>query len=374
MLYKPLKTKSLQAKIAFDAKRAFHNSTGLGNYSRDLIRAVAKNGHQIGLFTPKGGNYAHLFENEVYKIHSPKGLGKALPSLWRSFGIVKELEQSDYTHYHGLSAELPFGIERWKGKKILTIHDLIFENYPKWYAPLDRRMYSRKAKYACKVADAIIAISHETSADIQRLYGVAPEKIHVIPPMCHDFFYEKEINPRPTHLPEKYMLYVGSIEPRKNLKYVVQALAKSSLTMPLVVVGKIHKKYFEEFKAEWQALQKANKLFHLQANMEELVALYDHCSFLVYPSQAEGYGLPVMEAAHRAKPSIVGPSPCLQEAGGEAAYVLHDVNEESLLAAMEHFWKDEQALEKAQKMVQQHAQNFSRERILSDLGVLYTRA
>src|SRR5690348_9509509 len=111
--------------IAFDAKRAFLNQSGLGNYSRTLIKSLIRSftGNHFTLFTPSISNtpfYQFVKTSKNVSIVTPKGLlNKAFKSYWRSYGITKELAGVDC--FHGLSNELPFNIKEFKGKKIVTI-------------------------------------------------------------------------------------------------------------------------------------------------------------------------------------------------------------------------------------------------------------
>ncbi len=360
------------SKLAFDAKRAFHNGTGLGNYSRDFIKLLKNHASKLGLFTPKGGRFAHQFQSERIEIIHPQGFFASIfPSYWRTFGITKWLKNSDYTHYHGLSAELPYGIAHWSGKKIVSIHDLIFEKHPQWYKPIDRWLYSRKAQYACQVADKIIAISKQTASDIQEVYQVDASKIAIIPPLCHPGFYDQPSTIRPAHLPKKFILYVGTIEPRKGLHLIIEALEILDEDIPLIVVGKINAKYFITFAQGWNALSNKGLLRHLSPAMDDLIALYDACEFLVYPSQAEGYGMPIMEAALRGKSSIVGTSPCLVEAGGSSAWALQSNDSHELADKIHTWWHNPELLAQKSLQAKEHSQNYYPAMILEKIAAVY---
>ena len=96
--------------------------------------------------------------------------------------------------YHGLSNELPFNINHFKGKKIVTTHDLIFLRYPKLYPYLDRKIYNKKFRHACDTADTIIAISEETKRDIEEHYFIPENKIKVIYQSCDELYYKELTN------------------------------------------------------------------------------------------------------------------------------------------------------------------------------------
>src|SRR5215208_2327665 len=138
--------------VGFDAKRVFHNATGLGNYSRDVLRVVRRlrPEHAYYAYTPARGRLPlDAGEGGRLEVRSPRGLvARTLPSLWRTRGIVSDLRLDGIRLFHGLSNELPLGIERAGIASAVTIHDLIFERLPELYSPIDRRIYAAKARSA----------------------------------------------------------------------------------------------------------------------------------------------------------------------------------------------------------------------------------
>ena len=146
-------------RIGYDAKRAFNNHRGLGNYSRDTIRIVASHfpDLQMDLFTPKTDSSIRFDCPKNATIIQPKH--DFMTSLWRTFGITKEAERRHLDLYHGLSHELPVGIEKTRIPTVLTMHDLIFIRHPELYPFIDRKLYKTKYLRSCRVADRIIAVS-----------------------------------------------------------------------------------------------------------------------------------------------------------------------------------------------------------------------
>src|SRR5688572_23443797 len=146
-------------KIGFDAKRYFHNNTGLGNYSRTLVKGLTQYypEHDYYLFNPKA---SRQFQKEpVANVHEvrPSGfIDSKLSALWRSKGVKKELHSLNIDLYHGLSHEIPVGINEMKIKSVVTIHDLIFERYPEQFGKIDVQIYRKKFTYACRNANRIV--------------------------------------------------------------------------------------------------------------------------------------------------------------------------------------------------------------------------
>ncbi len=321
-------------KIAYDAKRAFLNSSGLGNYSRTIIKAMA---HyyaeaQQFLFTPTVTStpfYLEIKETKSINIITSTTFYK---SFWRSYQITHELNKLKVDVYHGLSNELPVNIKNFKGKKIVTIHDLIFLRYPHLYSFFDRLIYHHKFYKACVNADVIIAISEETKKDIIHFFNISASKIKVIYQSCDEAFYnafsqkEIEIVKNSHQLPAKYLLYVGTIEERKNLVTIIKALTLVR-DIPLVVVGK-KTKYFDVVEREIikNKLQE-RVLFLNNVTNQELPVIYQLASVFIYPSIFEGFGIPVLEALVSKTPVITNKNGCFPEAGGPNSVYIDVLNE-----------------------------------------------
>ena len=168
--------------IGFDAKRAAQNRTGLGNYSRFVIRILSEKfaGNQYHLYTPKPHRMPYLQEIPTLKhlfLHfPPQGIWSRIRSLWRVWGITKDIQKDGIQIFHGLSNELPLNIRTPEQRKmkaggkgckyIVTIHDLIFIHTPQYYHWIDRQIYNFKFRRACRRADRVIAVSEYIMQEI----------------------------------------------------------------------------------------------------------------------------------------------------------------------------------------------------------------
>jgi glycosyltransferase involved in cell wall biosynthesis len=311
-------------KIGFDAKRAFLNSSGLGNYSRNTLNALHQffPGNDYILFTPEIKE--DLFENyNHFKIVSPQNLVvKKLKSLWRSFFLVGLIKRYDVDLYHGLSNELPKGINKSGIPSVVTIHDVVFMRYPEFYQPIDRKIYFKKVKHACKSASKVIAISRQTQTDIETFFKVPPEKIELIYQPIAPVFFEKQNREKirkKYNLPEKFLLAVGTLEPRKNQLAVLKAIHSANIHLPLVFVGRptSYSAKLNRFIAENN--MEGQVIFLSNLPEKDLAGFYQSALVSLYVSVFEGFGLPVIEAMASGCPVITSTVSVLPETAGDAA-------------------------------------------------------
>ena len=367
-------------RIGFDAKRLFFNATGLGNYSRSLVSSLAHHfpKHEYLLYTPKFPGSLSFQQQPDMVTFYPMGLPSLLPALWRTYGLANQLKSDAIDIYHGLSHELPRGIENTGVKSVVTIHDVIFKKYPEQYAAIDRWIYDRKVAHACRVADCIVAISEQTKRDIIKYYGVEEEKIKVVYQSCDRVFSEAIDEEKQqtliSHfaLPERYVLYVGSLVERKNILNLLRAfqlINDPGLHLLLVGNGSSYKKKVIQFINE-NGLEKRVRVISFATN-NELPTLYRNASLFVYPSLYEGFGIPIIEALSSGVPVIATQGGCFPEAGGpETVYV--DTNDVKLLSEAIAFVLSDQILKR--KMIAaglNYVERFSPEKIADNMMGVY---
>ena len=240
--------------------------------------------------------------------------------------------------YHGTNfTHLPLT----KGKVIVTIHDLSFLLFPEHTSNIIYKHHSRWVPYAAKVSDHIIAVSEQTKQDIIRLLGISPDKISVVYLSANERFVplpEAEYLPviKKYKLPAKYILFVGNIEPRKNLPGLIRAFhaIKNAVEEKLVIVG----------AKAW----KSSPIFDLVRELElmdfvhftgyvddaDLPAIFNGASVLVLPSFYEGYGLPLIEAMRCGVPVVGSNVSSIPEIIGDAGFLVDPHNIEELSDAI----------------------------------------
>jgi glycosyltransferase involved in cell wall biosynthesis len=366
--------------IGFDGKRAANNLTGLGNYSRSLILQLSEFFHQnhYYVYSPKvkaAKQISAFFEKENIHLELPKGNQPAF--WWRSAGVAKQLRADHIDIYHGLSNEIPFGLHHGKPKTVVTIHDLIFLRLPQHYKYIDRTIYNFKSKYACKFADRIIAISEQTKKDIIELYQTDPAKIDVIYQTCDDSFKVllpgafKETIRQKYQLPEKYILNVGTIEARKNLLLIIQALNSVPRDYKLVVVGK-KQAYAKQVAAEIERLNLSERVIFLKdIPFSDLPAIYQLATVFVYPSFYEGFGIPIIEALYGGIPVVAATGSCLEEAGGPDSLYIDPQNAVELAAAINAIVSNPQLAGQMKEKGLLYAKNFDTQALARQLMNCY---
>lgn len=344
-------------RIGFDAKRIFYNFRGLGNYSRTLVESLYKfhPEHQYILFSPplkdiRGKEWSKKYPK--LEIITPKKiLSAAFPTMWRSLLLSNTLKESELDIYHGLSHELPPNISKLSCKKIVTIHDLIFMRYPEFFPWIDRQVYLRKFRYACEVADVVIAICEQTKKDIIKYFGTPESKIRVVYQSCAAHFYTGPSKEQVQKIKDEneiktdYILFVGALEERKNALTLAKAYCRiaKNTKHDLVLVGNGKKEYQEQIRRVFIEHGLSNRLHILNdISFEQLPLIYAGASIFCYPSFFEGFGIPIIEALFSGVPVITSKGSCFPEAGGPDTIYIDPNNLEELLAAIENLLTDKE--------------------------------
>ncbi len=359
-------------KIAYDTKRFFHNTSGLGNYSRDLVRILAHfypENHYFLLNKNKSDRGKEILDLNNVSFHKTSS-GK----LSRQLKMGKDAQNLGADIFHGLSGELPLKWGKNPIKKIVTIHDLIFERYPQYYSWFDRKIHFWKFKKAAENADLVIAISEQTKKDIVGYLKIPENKIRVVYQGCHHSFkefifpdYLQKVKEK-YQLPERFVLNVGTIEERKNLLNILKSLTDTDI--PLIVIGKKQKKYFQKLQ-KYLGKNKVDVKFLENVNMQELAAIYRLADVFVYPSFFEGFGIPVIEALFSGTAVITSNTSCLPEAGGENSLYINPENPDDIRAKILHLWQNESERKRRVEKGFKFVQKFRDEEIAKNLMNVY---
>ncbi len=366
--------------IYLDVSAAVHRRAGLGRYAESLARALAAD-HAAELA---------LFYNRERGIKPLAGL-EALPARavalgykpWRMLIWLGHLTPLAFnrlvpgiTLFHATEHLLPplRGVPT-----ILTVHDLIFRHLPEHHKRLNRWYLNATLPLYCRRATHIIAVSEATRRDLVAMYGLPPEKITVIheaaAPGIQPQFPERIAKVRARYeLPEQYLLYVGTIEPRKNLTRLLHAwepLYLAGESPPLVLVGK--RGWLEDdFLAALEASPAREGVIRTgYARDVDLPVLYAAATAFVFPSLYEGFGLPPLEAMACGTPVACSNTSSLPEVVGDAALCFDPHDTDAIRDTLQRLLRDVALRETLQARGVCRAARFSWTRAARETYALY---
>jgi glycosyltransferase involved in cell wall biosynthesis len=374
--------------ITLDVSAAVHHRAGLGRYAESLTRALVAADRSTAL-TASPDRYA-LFYNAERGVEPLAGL-EHLPTHtvalgykpWRMLVCMGQIARAPFnriipgaTLFHATEHLLmPLrGVPT-----ILTVHDLIFRHLPEHHKPLNRWYLNLTMPLYCRRADHVIAVSECTRRDLIAAYGVAPEKISVIHEAANPRFRPQSpdvvaaVRAR-YGLPPRYLLFVGTIEPRKNLTRLLaafEAVYADGLSDGWVVVGKRGWLCDDFFAALERSPAREAVILPGYVPDEDLPAVYAGAQALVFPSLYEGFGLPVLEAMACGAPVVTSTTSSLPEVGGEAALYCDPTDTESMIGVLRQLLQDREMRPALARRGLARATQFSWERAANQTQALY---
>jgi glycosyltransferase involved in cell wall biosynthesis len=325
--------------IYFDISAAVHHRAGLGRYADSLARALLPTlGDGIAFFYNREAGIEPLAGLE----HVPARTVNLGYKPWRMLVWLGQLSRIGFDRllpgvalFHATEHLL---LPLRGAPTVLTVHDLIFRRYPAHHKPLNRWYLNATMPLFCRCATHIIAVSEQSKRDVIAAYGIPPDKITVIYEAADPRF-----GPQPPAavasirarlgLPERYLLFVGTIEPRKNLGRVLVAferLRAAGLTDALVIVGKRGWLYDAFFAQLEGSPARDAVIFPGFVPDADLPAVYAGAQALAFPSEFEGFGLPVLEAMACGTPVICSNTSSLPEVTGDAARMIDPLDVDAL--------------------------------------------
>lgn len=360
------------------------NSTGLGNYSRNLVNAlsaIVPAGIQLRLYAPDEGS-AELRSQVLLRPNVsfvfPRGIQYPFRGdLWRSRLVVGDLLRDGVQLYHGLSGRLPSGLKRAGISSVVTIHDLIFLRYPEYYHWLDAKIYKHQFYRTLQQADRVIAISECTKRDILHYSDFPASKIDVIYQSASTEFKMRctpahiaQVRQR-YHLPHNYVLNVGTIEQRKNVLLAVKALKMLPADLHIVIVGKSTP--YAAAVRRWATAHGLDSRVHMLSHVpnSDLLAIYAQARCFVYPSRYEGFGIPIIEAIQSGLPVIGATGSCLEEAGGPSCTYVDPDDVPSMAQAIDSLLTDPDKTALSVAQAQEWVKRFENTDVASQVLAVY---
>jgi len=335
--------------IYLDISPAVHAKAGLGRYADSLAQA---------LLHAAPGRFA-FFYNRTGDCHLPAWLaGQSTRSVRAGYKPWRMAVWLGHLTGIGFDRLLP-GCELFHATEhlllpthrcpsVLTVHDLIFHLFPQHHKRLNRWYLNAALPRYCRHADAIICVSRHSKGDLVQLWDVDPDKVHVVYEAADPRF--RPVPPAQVAavrarygLPERYLLTVGTIEPRKNLGRLLDALAQLRATgedVRLVVVGSMGWLY-QDFLDKLARFEPRHAVVQPGFVPDaDLPAVYSGATMTVMASLYEGFGLPVLESMACGTPVVSSRAASLPELGGGAARYFDPENVDQMAAVIGAVWRD----------------------------------
>jgi glycosyltransferase involved in cell wall biosynthesis len=263
---------------------------------------------------------------------------------------------------------------------VVTIHDLSFIRFPTLFRAANRLYLSVLTRLSARRAQRLIAVSIQTAKETTRLLGVPPERIdvvyHGVDPVFHPLPADEIAAFRQRRgLPERYVLFVGTLEPRKNLVRLVEAFARiRENQVKLVLAGGKGWLYDELFETVETLDLQEDVIFPGYVTTEELPLLYNAATIFCYPSVYEGFGFPVLEAQACGTPVLTSNISSLPEAAGDGALLVDPYDVDALAAGLHRLLHDESLRHQLQESGLAHAGRFSWMDTARETARVYRRA
>lgn len=361
--------------IGIDLLPITGREAGLQRYAQQLVDDLSRFDHE---------NFYTVFVNErgksLFNVNKPNFhviVVKTPPKVhffWEQLYLPFHTFLRELDLLHSPVSAPPY-IKLPSVRTVVTVHDLTFILHPETMTRISRFYWSFFMKRGVQKAGRVIAISESTKVDLMRYLHIPEKKIRVIPRYPDRRFIEfteKEglaIKVREKYrLPDRYILYVGTLEPRKNLVRLIKAYAQAkrdpSITQYLVIAGKKGWLYDSIFEVVKALHLEDEVIFTGFVDDEDLPALYSQADLFVYPSLYEGFGLPPLEAMVCGTPVLTSNCSSLPEVVGDAGLLVDPKDVDEIAKGILQVLKNREFREKIREKGIERAKRFSPQRAI----------
>lgn len=361
--------------------QAGYRSAGISGYIANLLRALPAADPALRYTVFAGPQAALPADSRLRVRRSAWRTERPLARiLWEQIAQPLALERDRPDLVHQLAFVAPVLARR---PFVVTVYDLSFVHFPERLPPARRRYLRLLTRWSCQRARRVIAISRSTAADLTATFGLSPERIDVAVPGVDEAFHplpraEIEAFRARAGLPDRFLLYLGTLEPRKNLPLLLRAYAalpaSDRSAAPLVLAG----------ARGWMvdAIDRALDEHDLRGSVrlpgyvpaQDLPLWYNAAEALVYPSLFEGFGLPVIEAMACGIPALVADTSSLPEAVGDMGVCLPPDDAAAWTNALAHILHDTMWRAEAGQRGRERAREFTWARTAAQTVASYRRA
>jgi len=315
--------------VVIDADVLGRRRTGDETYMTGLLRELAASDLRLAAIT----RHPELVPEGIEPVELP-ARSQVLRMAVSVPLVLRRLRPALVHFQHSLPLACP-------SPAVVTVHDLSFERYPAMMGLRDRLVFRTVVPHSARRAARVLAVSELTKRDLIELYGIPEEKIVVTPNGVDPAFTPDGPSPNG----EPYALFVGALQPRKDARLAIEALALLGDGAPkLIVAGKDRGGRADAERAAEQNGLSSRVEFRGHVPQEALASLYRGAACLVFPSRYEGFGLPVLEAMASGTPVVATTAGALPEVAGGAAILVEERNSVALAGGIERAIADRERL------------------------------
>lgn len=368
-------------KIGLDIQPILKDKTGVGWYTQKIVENLQSN-----IFEFEGYGFNFLNRNRIddevknlnfnYKINSlmPYGVYRR---IWHILPVsFNALFESDADIFHFFNYIVPPKI---RGRIIVTIYDMVYKLFPETMARSNYKRLEKELKSSADRADKIVTISMNSKKEIMEYLDVAEDRIDIVYPGIDANIYSKDFPPQrfeetkaKYRLPSRYILYLGTLEPRKNIGRIIDAyvlfIKEADEEINLVIAGKKGWMFDEIFKKVEDYGLEDKIIFTGYVDEGDKPLIYKMSDLFIFPSLYEGFGMPVLEAMAAGVPVITSNTSALPEVAGDAALLINPLDVEDIAYAIKKLMKDEalrnSLIQKGQKRSRDFSWKKSAEKLL----------
>lgn len=343
-----------EPKIWINGKFLGERPSGIGRYAIEITKKLLQKNEQIRVVCPP-----KVYDEQVAKELKAEKIGSKSGMLWEQIDLRRELnKQTKKPLLLNFTSTAPLFYRH----SIVTIHDVAFYANPSWY--------SKKAYWYLHILTQLllatkpkqfVTVSDFSKRELMHYLSIPAEKITVI----YNAVFEKKITQNIAILEKikaPYILFVGNLDPRKNLVNLLKAyLSGNFKDLKLVIAGGSHKT-FSQTSFSIPADKAQDILFLDYVSDEELITLYQNASLFVYPSLYEGFGIPPLEAMRYGCPVLVSDTASLPEVCGDAAFYCNPHEVEDITFQMKEALENKEAINQKKQLASSQLQKFSWEK------------
>ncbi len=358
--------------IVYDVSHIRQRRAGIGRFAALLLRALiaadAQRSYILHAWAPDlDRRTIESFSGPNVRLNLASVPG-ALKRLYWNILPAPKLERfiGAFDLFHSSEALLPpLGVRR----SVATFYDAAFHKFPQFYGGWTARKWEYLFRRSVRKADAVIVISESTRNDLIEMTGISSRKVHIVRPPVDPIFNEsasseqKDRVRRKYSLPDEFFLFVGTLEPRKNVVRLVKAFEmfhqKHRTDVSLVLVGGKGWLYEDTLAAIETSPLRSRILLLDYVEDADLSVLYQTAMMFVFPSLYEGHGFPVAEAMASGVPVITSNNSSLKEIGENAALLVDPENVNDLSRAMESLFTSKDLRDELSAKGRQRAMQFS---------------